>query len=370
MRSPNGRPYARVDALALVLLYLLAATVNLLSVRAVAPSLVLMGEEMSVSIRDVLFSVEQHAQASVWSTNFGAPVYYWVASHLDPSYSLFSARRWKALAMALAAPLAYLAATRRLGCGRAAGVLAGLVAALLPGIAMFGWVATENGLELVAGAAGLLLATSRRRFWPAAPLLGGVAVTTYTSGLAWAGVITLVCVLRAVGSGGRERVAVLLALVGAAGIVVFPRLWWVAGPRRLVAGGGTVDGRVFGNAGNLVEQLALSGKSYYFFGDQPAFGSAALACAIAVAAVVCAVTRWRAAWPWLLVAAATVVLWLPAGNVPGVRRAIALSLVAALVLAVTVDEGLRRLPSPARWAGFGLVAALLCVPLAISTVSW
>ncbi|MDQ2709339.1 MAG: hypothetical protein M3Z25_17665 [Actinomycetota bacterium] len=369
-REVARQPYTPVDVVALLALYAGSAAINLLSVRAVSPSLVLMGEEMSVSIRDVLFSINEHAQASVWSTNFGAPVYYWVAGHLDPSYSLFSARRWKAMAMALAPPVAYVAATRRLDCERVAGVLAGAAAALLPGVAMYGWLATENGLEVVAGSVGLLLATSGRRPWPAALLLAGVAVTTYTSGVAWALAIVVVCAVRALRSSRREVVATSLALVGAIVIVVFPRLWWTSGPRRLVAGGGAFDGDVVHNAANLVRQLAMNGSSYYFFGQQPAWGSPVLAGVIAASTVAALIVRPRVMWPWLIVAGVTVALWLPAGNVPGVRRAIALSMVAALVVAVTVDEGAKRIR--ARWRPVMLagVAELLLVPLVVSLVGW
>ena len=108
--------------------------INLASVWAVPRSLVLMGEEMSVSIRDPLFNLETRTQASAWSTNFTAPIYYWAASHLDPSYSLFSARRWKALAMAAIPPLLYFVLVRRLACTRAVAVFGGLVAALIPAI--------------------------------------------------------------------------------------------------------------------------------------------------------------------------------------------------------------------------------------------
>ena len=152
-----------VDPVLCAALFLFATAVNLASVLAVGPSLVLMGEEMSVSLRDVLFSVEERAQASIWSTNFGGPVYFWMAAHLDPHFSLFSARRWKAVAMALLAPLVYLVLRRRLRCSRAPALLGGVTVVLMPGVAMFGWLATENGLESVLGAAGLYLATSRRR---------------------------------------------------------------------------------------------------------------------------------------------------------------------------------------------------------------
>jgi hypothetical protein len=127
-----------VDAVLLVALYTAALAVNLASVRAVAGAQVLTGEEMSVSVRDVLFTVDQRAQASPWSTNVGAPLHYWLASHLDPAYSPFSARSWKAAATALLAPLLHLVLRRRVDCTPAAAALGGATVAVLPGVAMFG----------------------------------------------------------------------------------------------------------------------------------------------------------------------------------------------------------------------------------------
>ncbi len=362
--------FTRADLLAVVGLFAVALAVDLASVRAVAPSLVLMGEEMSVSIRDVLFTVTERAQASVWSTNVVAPVYYWLASHLDPSYSLFSARRWKALAMATLGPLVFLVATRRLGCGRGAGTVAGLVAVLLPGIAMFGWLATENGLEAVAGTAGLLLATSARRGWTAAPLLAAVAIGCHTSGVAWAAAIVVVCLVRAVRDDPRRRAEVAVSVAAGVVIVLAPLAWWTAGPGRIVAGGGRVDLEPWVNAGNLLHQLAVDGHSYYFFDDRPALGSTVLACVAGAALVVAAAGRWRVLWPWLLVAAATVALWLPGGNQPGLRRAVALSVVAALLLGVALDVLQQHVPRRTRPAAVVLSAALLLVPLAVGQLSW
>jgi hypothetical protein len=357
------------DVLACGALYVLALAVDLASVSAVGQSLVLMGEEMSVSVRDVLFSVEQHAQATVWSTNFGAPVYYWAASHLDPSYSLFSARRWKAAAMAALAPLAYLVLRRRLRCGRGSALFGGALVVLLPGVAMFGWLATEDGLESVLGTAGLYLATSRRRVALAAPVLAGLAVTTYTAGVAWAAVIVGAVLWRGARSGWRTGLAAVAALLVGAGVVLFPLWWWTAGPHRLVAGGGTIAGTPSHNLANLGRQLAVSGRSYYFFSTLPALGSTAFAAVSAVAVGVAVVTRWRAVRPWVAVAAVTVAVWIPSGNAPGVRRAVALSIVAALTVAVAVDVLGDFLPR-GRGPALAGVAAAVCLPLAVSLLQW
>ncbi len=369
--TSNRPTWFRADVALLVGVCAVSAAINLISVKAVSTSLVLMGEEMSVSIRDPLFSVEQHAQASVWSTNVGAPLYYWFASHLDPSYSLFSARRWKAVAMALLAPLVYLTLRRRLGCDILAATFGGLVVALLPGVAMFGWLATENGLEAIPGVAGLLLATSRRRGWWAAPVLGALSVSTYTSGLAWGAVICAVCGWRASRSDRRSVGLVAMAYVVAAGVVLLPLLWWVSGPRRLVAGGGTVDGPPLANLANLVNQLALTGRSYYFFSDAPALGSKALAGVVGLAVIVAAGARVRAMWPWLAVGVVTVALWIPAGNLPGVRRAVALTIVAALALSVALDILVRVASHTAVVRTLAAAAAgAVVVSLAVTMVGW
>jgi hypothetical protein len=363
---------ARLDIVAVAVLYAGALVVNLRSAAAMTTGQVLMGEEMSVSIRDVLFTVEQHAEASIWSTNVGAPLYYWVAAHLDPHYSLFSARDWKAGAMALLAPLLYLVLRRRSGCTRGAAALGGVTVVLLPGVAAFGWLATENGLEAVLGVAGLYLATTGRRgWWRLAPVLGALAISTHTAGIAWAAVIVGLCLWRAVRSTGRFEVRLLGAvgvLVVPAAIVLAPLLWWTAGPDRIVAGGGAVDGGLLANLLNLGHELGVDGASYYYFDSAPALGSMALAVAAAVAAVVAA--RRRAVWPWLAVALITVLMWLPAGNLPGVRRAIAIPVVAALVLAVAVDAGWRAAPRAVTAGALVAAAVAIVAPLAATTVSW
>lgn len=334
---------------------------------AVTSPPVLTGEEASVSMRDVLFTVERRTQASVWSTNWVAPVWYWAWSHLDPSYSLWSGRQAKALALALVAPLVFATLRLRLACGRPCAVLGGSLAVLLPGVAVFASTATENGLEAVPGLAALLLATSRR-WWPLAPVLGGLAVGTYTSGLAWAAAAVAAVLVAVARQPGRWWQA-LLGLAAGAAVVVAPLWWWTAGPQRIVVGGGRVDG----TAGDLVlldRLLGRDGGSYYYFADLPAFGHP-LVYALAVSAAVAALW-WRARWwPWLLVAVATVALWMPAGNMPGTRRVVALVVVGALAVAVAAqhltDLVGRRV---VRGAVLGAVAAAVLVPLAVVLAGW
>jgi hypothetical protein len=366
---------SRRDSLIAIGLYVLTLLIYARSVSAVATVQVLTGEEASVSIRDVMFTVEERVQATVWSTNFFGPVYYWIASHLDPYYSLFSARRWKAAVIALLAPLVFLTLRRRLGCGYTPAAVGGGTVALIPGVAMFGWLATENGLEAVWGMAGLLLATARRRGWQVAPVFGGLAITTYTAGAAWAAGIGLAVLVRALSSERRWRDLALVAGAAATalGVVLFPRLWWTVG-ERIVAGGGTLQLEIMpGNLAELGRMLTRDGTSYYYFAALPALGSLWLALAAGAALVAALVTRPRI-WPWVVVVVVTVVVYVPSGNVPGVRRTVALAVVAALALAVAVDllasalAGGKR-PALARAAVVGAAAAIL-VPLGVGLADW
>jgi hypothetical protein len=193
-------------------------------------------------------------------------------------------------------------------------------------------------------------------------VLAGMAVSTYPPGIAWAVVIGTVCAWRAWRSSARRQDMALVAVAAAAAaiVVLFSRLWWTGGPQRIVAGGGTIDGSPIEHALNLVRQLAVSGESYYFFGRQPAFGSAVLA----VVVVAAGLAAWQrcGVGPWYAVAGLTVLMWLPTGNLPGVRRAIALSVMAALVLAVAADVAWRRWPRQA--------TAAVLVPLGVTAAGW
>jgi hypothetical protein len=86
----NDGPVIQRDAVLAAALYVGAAVLYLWLAVTSAP--VLTGEEASVSMRDVVFTVEGRTQASIWSTNVWAPVYYWLAGHLDPSFSLYTGR--------------------------------------------------------------------------------------------------------------------------------------------------------------------------------------------------------------------------------------------------------------------------------------
>ena len=332
------RRWQRVDTFVVLVLWTVAAAGYVWL--AVTSPPVLTGEEASVSMRDVLFTVEQRTQASVWSTNWVAPLWYWVWSHLDPSYTLFSGRQAKAVALAGVAPLVYATLWLRLGCGRASAVLGAALSAALPGVAVFAPVATENGLEALPGLAALLLVTSRR-WWPVAPVPAGLAIGTYTAGLAWAVAVLAVMVVRT-WQQPRYWWPATAGLASGVLVVVSPLWWWTAGPERIVVGGGRIDDSA-GDLALLGRLLSWDGSSYYYFADLPAVGSPVLVGLVVVVAVWAAARR-PACWPWLLAAASTVGLWMLGGNLPGTRRVVALVVVAGIVLAVATDLAVRAVP--------------------------
>ena len=360
------------DLAVLFLLYAGAVAVNIGSVRAVSVTGVLTGEEMSVSIRDVLFTVQARTQASYWSTGFAAPFYYWLGSRIPHPFGLFDGRDLKAVTMALLAPLVYLVLRRRLGCTVGTSALGGIVVILLPGVTMYGWLAIETGLDSVLGVLALLLATSRRGWWPASIVVAAVAVITYPTGAAWLAACAAVWAqrLRRADRETCETRGTSVAVAVAIAVVILPYLWWTNAPPRFLLGGGTISGHVIGHLTTLVQQLTVTGRSYYYFGDAPGWGSPALAVVVAVCMLLAAPRRFPQLWPWLFVALATVLLWLPAGNQPGLRRAIPLSIVAALVLAVALDVIWRVFPTQEAAVALGAVGALVVLPLVGVILTW
>lgn len=365
-------------------LWLAALLVYAWLTQAVNASRLLTGEESSVAFLNVL-GLDERFQFSFYATNFGGHVFYWVASHLDPSPDLFYGRRWKAAAMALVAPLVYLLLHRRGAVGRAAAATGAATAVLLPGVSSFSWLATENGLEAVWGLCALLAVTSRRPWWPLGLVLAGVAVSTYGAGLAWAAGAAAAALWRVARSDARARDAALGAAGGLAGIgvVFFPRIWWT-NSGYIVTGGGTSD---VGNAGDNLSGLAselLEGAdgSYYFFDGRPALAGAAIAIlGLLGLALALAEPRRRGLWPLLVVLVGAVGLYGIAGGVLGVRRAIAIPVIAACGVGVLADWVLTvaaaRLGTAGdlgrargRMALAAVLAAALVVPLGLSLRGW
>jgi hypothetical protein len=338
VEAPAWLPAAVIAAL----LYGGAVALGLVSAAAVNAQQVLSGEETSVSMLDVV-SVAGRFQPTKYATNFAGHVYFWAFSHVDPSVDLFYGRDAKAFAMGLLAPLVYLTARRRLCCGRGPATLSAVVAVLLPGVSAFAWLATENGLEVLWGLAALFLATSRRATWVLAPVAAGLAVSVYGSGLAWAGAVVAVVVVRLLRSPRRSRdlLRVAASSVAGAGIVLFPLVWWRGGG--VIVVGGAAQGAVSPGAAfsRLVGELAVRGDSYYYFTSAPALGSLFLAVVLGLSLIVAGVGRPQI-WPWLLAAVLTVVVAAVSAGPPGVRRTVGLPVLCALALGVVVDMVVRR----------------------------
>jgi len=358
-----------LDTVACVVLYAVVAAVYLLVVRSADVQQMLTGEEATVTFVDPI-ALEQRFQYTHYSTNFGGHVFFWLASLLDPSFDLFYGRAAKALALALAAPLVYLTLRRRLGTARVPAVVGALAAALLPGVVSFSWVGIETGLDSVLGLAGLLVVTTARRWWWLAPVLAGLAVTSYGGGIPWAAAIGAVALARLIVSLRRREwaPAVLLVVAGLVGIgvVLFPLLWWGGGV--VLSGGGTLGlAGARGALAGLVRELAVAGDSYYYFTSQAALGSTVLAVVVLVAMIVMIVRR-PGSWPWLLVVVVTLALYAVSGGVLGVRRAVSIPLIGAIALGYLVDRIRARVGDRSRVLGtlaVTVAAVALIAPLAV-----
>ena len=332
---------------------------------------VLTGEEASVAHRDAL-ALALHWQPSVWSTNAGAQLFYALTGHvtgLVGDYTLFSPRTAKAVASALLAPLAYVVARRRVGCGPTAATLGAVLVVLVPGVTSLAWVAIETPLDAVAGMAALYVATSRRWWWPLGGVLAGASVSLYTAGLAWAFAVAVVLLARV-----RRPTDALLAVLGIAagvGVVAAPLAWWRNGG--VVVTGGGRDGIELGAVGARLAEIGSyavrSGSSYYYATGIPVLGGVVPAAVLAAGALVAAIGRFRAVWPWLLVAAGAVGLYAISSGVPGARRIVALAVVAGLLGGVAVDVLARRRPVWTALLAAATVAAV-AAPMAVGLVAW
>jgi hypothetical protein len=244
-------------------------------------------------------------------------------------------------------------------------VLSAVVAVLLPGISAFAWLATENGLEALWGLAALYVATSRRSLWVAAPVAAGVAVSAYGAGLAWAAAVLVVCVVRIIRSPERLRdlLWLIVSTTAAVELVLFPLVWWRGGGVVVVGGGAAGDAAPGAALSRLIRDLAVRGHSYYYFTSTPALGALWTAVVLGISLVVAAVRRPQI-WPWLLTVAATVAVVAFSAGPPGVRRAIAIPVVGALALGVTVDVLVHRRGALLRASLVVAATAALVGPLA------
>jgi hypothetical protein len=358
------------EALLVIGLYAVAAAWFLWLAAAASSQGVITGEEASITHRDAM-SIAMAWQPSMYSTNVASQVFYWAAGHLDPHYGLLYARPWKAVATALIAPIVFLAARRRLGCGRFTATVAGVLVVVIPGVSVVSWVGTENGLEAVVGATALYVTTSSRRWWPVGLLGAGLAISLYTAGLAWAAVVVAVAVTRV--RSVRTGLAVGAASVGGAVMVIWPLAWWHNGGQ-LVTGGGGAGADLTAIPANL-EQAAhyalSSGASYYYFSPLPTLGGRVVALFLLAGAVAAVVARPAARW-WAAVAVVATGVYAVSTGVPGARRLIAVAVVAALLAGVGLDVLARttRVPGVGRVVTLTIMTLTMVAVPVIRTVPW
>lgn len=329
-------PVAVVDVLLALALAVGAAAWFLWIAAGPTTQGVLTGEEASVAHRDAL-ALALRWQPSVWSTNAGAQLFYALTGHVTGllgDYTLFSPRTAKAVAAALLAPLAYVVARRRLGCGPTGATVGAVLVVLVPGVTSLAWVAIETPLDAVAGMAALYVATSRRRWWPLGGALAGASVSLYTAGLAWAFAVAVVLLARV--RRPVDALLAVLAIAAGAGLVAAPLAWWRNGG--VVVTGGGRDGIELDAVGARLAEIGSyavrSGSSYYYATGIPVLGGVVPAAVLAAGALVAAIGRFRVVWPWLLVAAGSVGLYAISSGVPGARPVWTTLLVAAVVAAV------------------------------------
>ena len=365
-RRRQGLDWAEIATIGGIFLLLLMVYLSLAS--AASTNGVLTGEEASVSFVDVV-ALPERWQFTHFSTNFGGHVYFFLTSFLDPSFDLFYGRRAKAFAMAALPIVVYLTLTRRLHSDRLAGFCGAVFAGFMPGILAFSWLAIESGLEVVVGGFGLLLATASSRGWWLSPILGGMAISVYGSGIPWYIAIVAVCLIRCVWTPRVDlRTALLrvgLSVVVSIAIVTFPLVWW-AGGSVLTGGGSTGSDGAIDRIGSLIGELVNGTGSYYNFIEQPALGNV-FSLTLCLGGLFMIVMRAKSTWPWLLVAGITLLMTMAIGNFPGVRRSIAILMVLALGSGLLVDRVI-QLVGERRFAVV-TVGLLLSITISISSMA-
>jgi MFS family permease len=363
-------PMSRSRILILCLaLFLFQLGVNYYVVGSANRQQVLTGEEASVDFRDPVL-LTQRIQHNPMATPFTAFTFYLVGSHVVPNVDLFFGRWWKATFMALLPPVLFLYGRRRLSLSWPAAATAAALTGLLPTIVSFSWLGTDHGLEVLFGFAGLLCLSTG-----VGPLLVLGGLLTGLGALMAVGVAffpVVFCELALYWKDRKTRESVLWAGGAVAALLfamVLPALWWSNSARLLMGGGELIwplGPLLKRNGLLLLKELFSEGQSYYYFNRFPALSNPWLAVAV-IAGIAACVPRWRSWWPLYVLGGGVLGIVLVAGGVPGIRRALILSPVAALFVGGLVDELRARLAprvSPkAAWAAIAVfVATLVAMP--------
>jgi hypothetical protein len=319
LQSPSMT--APVRRLAVPLLYALFFAAAIALVLAANSQELLTKEEASsgfVNPAFLAFRLQHH----IFSTNFYAYLYLWLASHLV--HGLFYARFAKAAIMALLPCFVYLYLRKGFEFGSWQAFFAALGVSVLPGYIAFSWLGVDIGMETPIGWCALWLAL----FDTPAAILASSFLAALSAECYGAGVVFLIAVAAShlVRFRRSHRTALLAGFAVMLAVLLVPVFWWTNVQTLMTGGAGdpTIHGageRVI----SLAKELFLRGDSYYFFGNgAPALGGSFIAL-IALAGLIAALAQdRRRTWPLILVSVLSIGIYAVAGNVVGVRRVIPL----------------------------------------------
>lgn len=350
----------------------------------------LTGEEVSASIRDPLF-LSLRTQHNCYATNVGAHLLYLFALEWIPGKGLFWTRFFKSIVLAGGPPLLYVISRQMLLLNTFSSMIVAVSFATLPGYLAWVWLATEFGIDVVFGLAGLYLATKPQLYlrlgsW----VFIGASMLIYGGGLTFAfGMVIFMLadffhrlphqesksrfVSRKLGEWtvGASLCGSLLAL----GISLYQN------SQRAMRGGGMIDfgGGAWSRYGDRLMELvrdliSFHQHSYYFFSTLPALGYPVLSAvaALGLAAFFLSGRLSPVRWLWGAIAIGALGITTVVGGVPGYRRVVVLAAVHALGLGL-FSENLRGTVSfgPFQTNAGSLVRwMLLMMALVTGIVAW
>jgi hypothetical protein len=326
VEETQGRAWYRrggLVALVAIGLYVANLAVNLSLVSAISADGTLSGEETSESFRNVVL-LPARLQNDPMATAFGAHVYFYLASYALPHIDLFYGRIASAIGNATTAPLVFLIARALGGFALPVAGLVGLLAALVPGILNFGWMATPYGLECPFGLLAVWLA-SRPGRWAA--LLAGIssafAATIFAPGLCFLPVVLYLVYRRQWAARASKKAWAVMVLVPllAGLVIVAPALWWT-NSNQILLGGGSLSSSsgAWSNVRQMLGECVTKGGSYYYYSTHPALSSPLVWGSAVLGLIVCLWQR-KGLWLWLGLAGA-VAIYVASGQMIGMRRGV------------------------------------------------
>lgn len=320
--------------LLLVALVLTQLAINYYLVSAANSQGILTGEESAMNFRDMFFTTER-LQHNGYATSFTSYGFYAVCFKLFPSPDSFYGRWCKATVMALFSACVAVYGYRRLKLTPFGAGIAGTLVGIMPTMAAFSWLATDQGLEALWGISSLLLVgTGAGSAIALSGLVAGLG-SHQAAGLVFLPVLLLELYFYWNESRGWKRLRwVVGALAMLALGLLMPMIWWTNHVRGFFGGGELVwqlAPLIERNGKLLFNELFIAGKSYYYFSDFPALSNPLLVAAL-VFGMILAVVGWRIWWPVLMASAGILAVVLVAGGVPGLRRFVIFFPMAALFI--------------------------------------